>query len=159
MKYANIALMCLLVLLLGGCAEIPQTKTRVHKSIFARITVYWAQGKGSDHWTRQHRSATGVKLHNGNCAVDSKKIPYGSQIVYPDTSIDVATDTGTDVINRKAARKAGRTIYEKTAIVIDKFFETKKEALKWAACHPLFLPIQIIPPLNAEPEMNEGGQW
>ena len=166
MKYLNTICMLMVLFFLWGCAEVPQNTAHHHatkvghkQSLLARVTVYWANGKGSDRWTRQHRSATGVKLHNGYCAVDSHKIPYGSQVIYPDSTVDIAADTGTDVINRKAARKAGCTIYEKTALVIDKFFETRKEALNWAACHPLFIPLQILPPANAEPPSNEGSNW
>lgn len=151
--------MFLILFFLWGCAEVPARTTKTTSKQLARVTVYWARGKGSDSCTRQHRSASGIALHNGHCAVDAKKIPYGSQIVYPDSTVDIAADTGTDVINRKAARNAGHTIYEKTALVIDKFFETKSQALQWAACHPLFLPISVIPPVNAHPFINEGNQW
>jgi len=153
--------MLFVLFFLWGCTtEAPQTNlmsrhARVKQ--LARVTVYWANGKGSDSYTRQHRSATGIRLHDGYCAVDPKKIPYTSQVIYPDGGCDVAVDCGRDVINRKAARLAGRTLSEKNAIVIDKFFETKKEALKWAACHPLFIPLQVLPPSNAQ--NNEGSEW
>src|SRR5256885_9328469 len=93
------------------------------KSLLARVTVYWAHGgRGADRYTRQHKSATGLRLHQGHCAVDPKKIPYGSRVVLPDGSALSAVDTGSAVRNRKAARKSGRTIHERNAVVIDKFF-------------------------------------
>jgi hypothetical protein len=57
-----------------------------------------------------------------------------------------AVDTGSAVRNRKAARRAGRTIHERNAVVIDKFFETKRQALAWANSNPPFVSVKVIPP-------------
>src|SRR5438874_13045660 len=117
------------------------------KSLLARVTVYWAQGgHGADQYTRQHKSATGPRLRQGHCAVDPKKIPYGSRVVLPDGTALSAVDTGSAVRNRKAARRSGRTSYERNAIVIDKFFETKRQALAWANANPPFVSVKVIPP-------------
>src|SRR6266404_8810836 len=117
------------------------------KSLLARVTVYWAQGgHGADQYTRQHKSATGTRLRQGHCAVDPKKIPYGSRVVLPDGSALSAVDTGSAVRNRKAARRSGRTLHERNAIVIDKFFETKRQALAWANSNPPFVSVEVIPP-------------
>jgi len=116
-------------------------------SLLARVTVYWAHGgRGADLYTRQHKSATGQRLRDGHCAVDPRKIPFGSCVVMPDGSTLNAVDTGTAVRNRKAARKAGRNDYERSAIVVDKFFETKREALMWANSNPPFVNVKVIPP-------------
>ena len=116
-------------------------------SLLARVTVYWAHGgRGADRYTRQHKSATGQRLQQGHCAVDPKKIPYGSHVILPDGSALRAVDTGTAVQNRKAARRAGRTTGERNAIVVDKFFETKREALMWASSNPPFVSVKVIPP-------------
>src|SRR5436853_5674 len=116
-------------------------------SLLARVTVYWANGgRGADRYTRQHKSATGLRLHQGHCAVDPKKIPYGSRVVLPDGSALSAVDTGSAVRNRKAARRAGRTIHERNAVVIDKFFETKRQALAWANANPPFVSVKVVPP-------------
>src|ERR1700738_3029741 len=116
-------------------------------SLLARVTVYWAQGgHGADQYTRQHKSATGTRLRQGHCAVDPQKIPYGSRVVLPDGTSLSAVDTGTAVRNRKAARRSGRTNYERNAIVIDKFFETKRQALAWANSNPPFVSVKVIPP-------------
>jgi len=56
----------------------------------------------------------------------------------------VAVDTGRDVVNRKAARSFGRTAAERNAIVIDRFFDTKKKALAWAKAHPHFMTVRIL---------------
>src|SRR5882724_11456801 len=97
-------------------------------SLLARVTVYWAQGgHGADQYTRQHKSATGKRLRQGHCAVDP----------------------GSAVRNRKAARRSGRTNYERNAIVIDKFFETKRQALAWANSNPPFVSVKVIPPNTA----------
>src|SRR5437660_773750 len=83
---------------------------RQPRSVLARVTVYWASGgKGSDRYTRQHKTATGLRLRDGHCAVDPNKIPYGSNIVLPDGTTLAAVDTGTAVRNRKAARLSGKT--------------------------------------------------
>ena len=116
-------------------------------SLLARVTVYWARGgHGTDRYTRQHKSATGLHLQQGHCAVDPKKIPYGSRVVLPDGSALSAVDTGSAVRNRKAARRLGRTIHERNAVVIDKFFETKRQALTWANSNPPFVNVKVIPP-------------
>lgn len=116
-------------------------------SLLARVTVYWARGgRGSDRYTQQHKSASGLRLRQGHCAVDPRKIPFGSKVVLPDGTTLNAVDTGTAVRNRKAARKGGRTSNERNAIVIDKFFETKHQALVWANSNPPFVNVKVIPP-------------
>ena len=119
-------------------------------SLLARVTVYWAQGgHGADQYTRQHKSSTGTRLRQGHCAVDPKKIPYGSRVLLPDGTTLSAVDTGPAVRNRKAAQRSGRTNYERNAIVIDKFFETKRQALAWANSNPPFVSVKVIPPNTA----------
>jgi hypothetical protein len=116
-------------------------------SLLARVTVYWARGgHGSDRYTQQHKSATGQHLQQGHCAVDPRRIPYGSRVVLPDGTTLNAVDTGSAVRNRKAARKSGRTINERNALVIDKFFETKRQALMWANSNPPFVSVKVISP-------------
>ena len=67
-------------------------------SVLARFTVYWhREGSG------EHASWNGVPLGEKHCAVDPKKIPYGSKVFFGDAAC-VAVDSGSDVINRKAAR-------------------------------------------------------
>jgi|SRR5262249_48270501 len=108
------------------------------RSTLARVTVYWrSEGSG------QHASSNGVRLHEAHCAVDPKKIPYGSKVVFSDATC-LAVDTGPDVVNRKAARLSGRNASERSAIVIDRFFDTKQKALAWARAHPHFMTVQIL---------------
>ena len=114
--------------------------------LLARVTVYWASGgRGSDAYTRRHKCSTGVRLRVGHCAVDPRRIPYGSKVLLPD-GVFMAVDTGSAVVSRKAARRAGRTASERNALVIDRFFETKRQALSWASTHPQFMTVQVIPP-------------
>jgi 3D (Asp-Asp-Asp) domain-containing protein len=116
------------------------------QSVLARITVYWASGgKGSDPWTRRHVCSTGARLQSGHCAVDPRRIPYGSKVILPDGTL-VAVDTGSAVRSRKAARALGRNAAERNAIVIDRFFETKQQALAWARRNPYFMFVRISPP-------------
>jgi 3D (Asp-Asp-Asp) domain-containing protein len=109
-------------------------------SVLARVTVYW-RGEGSG----EHASWNGARLRETHCAVDPKKIPYGSEVVFPDATC-VAVDSGPAVINRKAARSYGRTAAERNAIVIDRFFNTKQKALAWARAHPHFMTVRILTP-------------
>ena len=131
-----------------------------HQTVLARVTVYWASGgKGSDRYTRKHKCATGLRLKAGHCAVDPAKIPYGSSIILPDGTSLAAVDTGTAVKNRKAARVLGRTVSEKSAVVIDRFFETKSQALAWANSHPHFVPVRVITPQKATLARRSKGSW
>ncbi len=112
------------------------------QSFLARVTVYWGSGDaGSNH----HQCATGRRLQTGDCSVDTRHIPYGSRLIFPDGTTSAAVDTGPAVRNRKAARISGRTVYERNAVVIDRFFETKREALSWASRNPLFMNVRVCP--------------
>ena len=116
------------------------------QSILARVTVYWARGGGgSDRWTRRHQCATGGRLRAGHCAVDPRRIPYGSKVTLPDGTL-LAVDTGSAVRSRKAARRSGRTTLERNALVVDRFFETKGQALSWARRNPVFMHVRVSPP-------------
>jgi 3D (Asp-Asp-Asp) domain-containing protein len=113
-------------------------------SALARVTVYWhREGSG------EHASWNGAQLREKHCAVDPKKIPYGSKVVFPDATC-VAVDSGPGVVNRKAARSCGRTAAERNAIVIDRFFDTKQKALAWAKGHPHFMTVRILTPGTKE---------
>jgi len=103
----------------------------------ARVTVYWP-GEGSG------RSAAwnGAQLREDHCAVDPKKIPYGSKISFGDTEC-IAVDTGPDVVKRKAARSLGHTTGERNAIVVDRFFDSRQRALAWESTHPHFMMVRI----------------
>ena len=130
-------------------------RSKREQSMLARVTVYWAQGgSGSDRYTRLHKCAMGLRLQDGHCAVDPEQIPYGSQVVFPDGTTLAAVDTGTAVKNRKAARKSGRTVYERNAIVIDRFFETKSQALSWAQRNPPFITVRVVRPQHATPALS-----
>jgi 3D (Asp-Asp-Asp) domain-containing protein len=116
------------------------------QSVLARVTVYWASGGGgSDRWSRRHICSTGARLRAGHCAVDPRWIPYGSKVTLPDGPL-LAVDTGSAVVSRKAARRSGRTAQERSALVIDRFFETKQQALSWANRNPYFMLVQVSPP-------------
>jgi 3D (Asp-Asp-Asp) domain-containing protein len=110
------------------------------QSLLARVTVYWASGgAGCNH----HQCASGGRLQTGDCAVDTRHIPYGSRVIFPDGTTSTAVDSGPAVRNRKAARISGRTGDERNAVVVDRFFETKREALSWASRNPLFMTVRI----------------
>ena len=116
------------------------------EAILARVTSYWA-GEGSNY------ASTGQLLRAGHCAVDPNRIPYGSKIVFAD-GVCTAVDTGSAVVNRKAARLCGRTASQLKAIVVDRFFETKLEAMAWTNAHSEFMILQIVPP-GSDRELGE----
>ena len=110
------------------------------QTILARITAYWPTGSEAEV-----ASYNGARLHTGHCAVDPKKIPYGSKVIFPDTAC-VAVDSGPAVISRTAARKCGRTTEQRSALVIDRFFESKKQAMAWVAKNPHFMKVRVLDP-------------
>jgi hypothetical protein len=110
------------------------------RSALARVTVYW-RGEGSG----ANAAWNSAPLREGHCAVDPKKIPYGSKVVFRDNEC-IAVDTGPAVVNRKAARLSGRTVAERGALVVDRFFDTKEKALAWADTHPHFMTVRIETP-------------
>jgi 3D (Asp-Asp-Asp) domain-containing protein len=128
-----------LISLVGFLSLSMSATFAVDRSAIVRVTTYW-------HEEGQARAAcNGSKLRNGFCAVDPKKIPYGSKIVLPEDEL-IAVDTGPAVISRKAARLCGRTTAERNAIVVDRYFETKAQALAWEKSHPHFMSVRIVAP-------------
>jgi 3D (Asp-Asp-Asp) domain-containing protein len=97
----------------------------------ARVTAYWAAE--GDYYTERCISSTGVRLHDGHCAVDPTIIPYGSVVEIAGVGKFLAVDTGSAVISRTAAKEGGHTPAERHAIVIDLFFEDRSEGEKFAA--------------------------
>ena len=112
------------------------------EAVLARVTGYWANEGASGLY-----ASTGPRLRPGHCAVDPKRIPYGSKVVFPDGAC-TAVDTGSAVVNRKAARACGRTAAQRSAIVVDRFFETRREAVAWSNAHSEFMVLQVVPPLQ-----------
>jgi 3D (Asp-Asp-Asp) domain-containing protein len=105
----------------------------------ARLTAYWA-GEG-DYYTRHHISSTGIRLHQGHCAVDPTIIPYGSVVQIDGLGSYVAVDTGTAVVSRRAARESGHNRLERGALVIDLYFENRRDGERFAANGPKFASI------------------
>ena len=106
-------------------------------SALACVTVYWP-GEGSG----ANAAWNGARLSEGHCAVDPKKVPYGSKVIFRDAEC-LAVDSGPDVVDRKAARLCGRNAAERNAIVIDRFFDTKERALAWAKANPDFMMVRV----------------
>jgi 3D (Asp-Asp-Asp) domain-containing protein len=107
-------------------------------SLLARITTYWP-GEG-----QSRACSNGARLRAGHCAVDPKRIPFGSRVQFPD-AICTAVDSGPAVVSRVAARLTGRTALQKAAIVIDRFFESKQAAMEWERSHPHFMTVRVLP--------------
>src|SRR5205807_2638876 len=104
-----------------------------------RVTTYWREeGQLRAAWN-------GAGLRNGHCAVDPKKIRYGSRILLGDEEL-IAVDTGPAVVSRKAARRSGRNETERNAAVIDRYFETKSQAVAWEKSHPHFMKVRVLSP-------------
>ncbi len=95
-------------------------------SRLARVTVYWPEE--GDFYTRNRKSSTGIRLRDGHCAVDPKVIPYGSVVNVPGIGRLIAVDTGGAIVSRRAARLAGQTREQRSAIVIDVFCSTREKA-------------------------------
>src|SRR5437588_10694035 len=84
--------------LLIGLILTIQTAYAADEPAFARVTTYWREeGQLRAAWN-------GARLRNGHCAVDPKKIRYGSRILLEDEEL-IAVDTGPAVVSRKAARR------------------------------------------------------
>jgi hypothetical protein len=115
----------------------------VENSLLARITVYWA-GEG-----QMRACSNGARLRAGHCAVDPKRIPFGSQVLFPDAAC-LAVDSGPAVVSRKAARVTGRTVAQRNAIVIDRFFESRAAALAWERSHPHFMTVRVVQPKSGD---------
>lgn len=112
----------------------------VEQTVLARVTTYWkSEGCGL------RASWNGARLRNGHCAVDPKKIPYGSKVLFPDAEC-TAVDTGPDVVNRRAARSCAHSSAQRSALVIDRFFETREEAQSWQRANPHYISVRIVSP-------------
>src|SRR5205814_1235164 len=61
----------------------------------------------------------------------------------------IAVDTGPAVVNRKAARLSGRNEAERNAVVIDRYFEMKSQAVAWGKSHPHFMKVRVLSPRPA----------
>ena len=128
-------------LLIGFFLTI-QTAYAAEQPTLARVTTYWRE-------EGQFRAAwNGARLRNGHCAVDPKKIPYGSRIQLGDEEL-IAVDTGPAVVSRKAARRSGCNAAERNAVVVDRYFETKSQAVAWEKSHPHFMKVRVLSPRPA----------
>src|SRR5438477_12516138 len=128
--------------LLIGLFLTIQTAYAAEQPTLARVTTYWREeGQLRAAWN-------GARLQNGHCAVDPKKIPYGSRIQLGDEEL-IAIDTGPAVVSRKAARLSGRNAAERNAVVVDRYFETKSQAVAWEKSHPHFMKMRVLSPRPA----------
>ena len=123
------------------------------QTVLARVTVYWASSNAQE----QRAAYNGARLHPGHCAVDPDKIPYGSKVVFDDGMECKAIDTGPAVVSRKAARLSGRNANQRNAIVVDRYFETKQQALAWADAHPPFMKLRVVTPGSDDEGLPKGG--
>ena len=106
------------------------------KEIKVRLTAYWARGSGTDSWSAKRQSSTGATLKpNRSVAVDPRIIPYFSKLYIPNLGFRFAHDTGTDVIRKKASH--GK--YP----VVDIFFMTEKEAMKFVNNNPKVVKVAV----------------
>lgn len=104
------------------------------------LTTYWSSGAGSDRWSAENQSASGQELReNSSVAADPSIYPYGTIIDIKGVGQRVALDTGSDVIKRKASRLRGVNYP-----VIDLFFESKSEALRFSQSYPTFTTVRIV---------------
>jgi hypothetical protein len=125
--------------LLFGLLLVAPVAQAAETSALVRVTTYCRE-EG-----QPQAASNGARLRNGHCAVDPKKIPYGSKIILGSEEL-IAVDTGAAVVSRKAARLSGRDRGEREALVVDKYFETRSQALEWEKSHPHFMQVQIVTP-------------
>lgn len=133
--------------LLFGLLIVAPLAQAVEPSTLVRVTTYCRE-EG-----QPQAASNGARLRNGHCAVDPKKIPYGSKIILGSEEL-IAVDTGPAVVSRKAARRSGRNQAEREAMVVDRYFETRSQALAWEKSHPHFMKVQIITPGRMEAMTN-----
>lgn len=139
------------IALLTGCATLPSVNTHPHmkriavnevrsKKMLVRLTVYWRHGRGSDHWTRHGKAATGRRLVNArSAAVDPRVIPYYSKLKIKGLKNPViAVDTGGAVKKRTASRRMG-----KDCPVVDIFFSNRSSALRFNKRNADFQMIEV----------------
>ncbi len=129
----------------------------------ARLTAYWASE--GDYYTEHGISSTGIHLHDGYCAVDPSIIPYGSVVEIAGLGKYLAVDTGSAVISREAAREAAHTAEERNALVIDLYFESRRDGQEFAANGPKYATISWTSPRTADNATKESiglvaeGNW
>jgi len=129
-----------------GASPVRTASHAIPAGRLARVTAYWA-GEG-DYYTRRCISATGVRLHDGHCAVDPTIIPYGSVVEIAGVGKFLAVDTGSAVISRTAAREGGHTSQERNAIVVDLFFEDRSEGERFASANAKYTSISWWTPAS-----------
>jgi len=140
----------LLIILIAVSIAGPSLFAR-DQTILARVTVYWPTSG-----EKQQAASNGASLHNGHCAVDPKKIPFGSKVIFPDATC-LAVDSGPAVVSRLAARRCAKTPSQRSALVIDRYFETRRDALAWAAAHPHFMTVRVVEPQPGPAKVAEHG--
>jgi 3D (Asp-Asp-Asp) domain-containing protein len=116
---------------------IPKNNKSEYKVITARLTVYWARGKGTDSDSSKLRSSTGYTLKQGDSiAVDPRVIPYNKEVIIPNVGLVRAVDTGTAVRDKVAS--GGKLP------VIDIFFMNKKDAELFANTNPKIVKVAVL---------------
>jgi hypothetical protein len=81
----------------------------------------------------------------GFCAVDANVIPYGSLVTIYGLGTYLAVDTGSAVISRKAARESGHCWQERSALVVDLFFPSRRAGEEFAREGPKFAKVSWQP--------------
>lgn len=126
-----------------SCSSVsarPKQKQPNLNKLTVRLTVYWSSGGGSDKWTSNGKSSTGVRLKEGHIAVDPKIIPYGSSVNILGRDYK-AVDTGTSVKKRTASRKTGRN-----EPVVDVYFKNKRDAISFSKKNPKIVTVTVKKP-------------
>ena len=102
-------------------------KPKVLKKVY--VTCYW---RGEDPDTSRLRSSSGRRLVSGrSMASDPRVFNYGTKLVVGNREW-VVVDTGRDVIAKKASRLNGH----RGVPVVDCFFNTEREAMRFLHALP-----------------------
>ena len=78
--------------------------------------------------------------------MDPSIIPYGSVVKIDGLGSYLAVDTGTAVVSRRAARESGHSPAQRNALVIDLYFENRRDGEKFAAHGPKFASVTWTKP-------------
>lgn len=129
----------------GNKNQPKERKNGKGKTFTATLTTYWAQGGGSDYWSKKGIGATGERLQAGiTVAADPRVLPYGTVIEIAGIGKRVVQDTGSHVVERLASRKRGVNYP-----VIDLYFENRSDALRFAGRNEPFAEIRVVKPAGS----------
>ena len=118
------------------------------ESVLARVTSYWAnEGTSGEYAIRADVCAPAIARSIRN------EFRNGAKLFFPMASAPPSTPDRQWLIAKPLVYADERRAKLK-AIVVDRFFETKLEAMAWTNAHSEFMILQIVPP-GSDRELSE----